>query len=69
MLTCCAPFPARSIQLLAPVELPDNEGRAQRLAALYEGALRQELATPLDLVTARELRCVLGGEHGWDRSR
>ena len=49
-------LPAWSIQLLVPVEQTDKDRRAQRLAELYESAFRQELATPLDPVTANELR-------------
>jgi hypothetical protein len=49
-------LPAWSIQLLVPVDQPDREGRAQHLAELYEDAFRQELAAPLDTVTANELR-------------
>jgi hypothetical protein len=49
-------LPSWSIQLLVPVEQPDTEGRAQHLAELYESAFRQELAAPLDPVTANELR-------------
>ena len=49
-------LPAWSIQLLVPVEQTDSEGRAQDLADLYESAFRHELGTPLDPVTANELR-------------
>ena len=48
-------LPAWSVQLLVPVEQTDK-GRAQRLAEHYESAFRQELAMPLDPVTANELR-------------
>jgi hypothetical protein len=49
-------LPAWSVQLLVPIDQPDPDGRAQRLAEHYENAFRQELATPLDPVTANELR-------------
>lgn len=49
-------LPAWSVQLLVPVEQTDKDGRAQRLAEHYESAFRQELAMPLDTVTASELR-------------
>ena len=49
-------LPAWSVQLLVPIDQPDPDGRAQRLAEHYESAFRQELATPLDPVTANELR-------------
>ncbi len=49
-------LPAWSVQLLVPIDQPDPEGRAQRLAEYYESAFRQELAMPLDHVTASELR-------------
>ena len=49
-------LPAWSIQLLVPVDQTDRNGRAQHLADGYETAFRQELAAPLDAVTANELR-------------
>lgn len=49
-------LPAWSIQLLVPVAQTDREGRAQELAGLYEHAFWQELGSPLDPVTANELR-------------
>jgi len=49
-------LPAWSVQLLVPVEPSDRDGRVQRLADAYEHAFRQELAAPLDAVTANELR-------------
>jgi hypothetical protein len=49
-------LPSWSIQLLVPVDQSDKDGRAQHLAELYESAFRQELAAPLDPVTANELR-------------
>jgi hypothetical protein len=49
-------LPAWSVQLLVPIDQPDPDGRAKRLAEHYESAFRQELATPLDTVTANELR-------------
>ena len=49
-------LPAWSIQLLVPIDQGDGDGRAQRLADAYEKAFRQELAAPLDAVTANELR-------------
>src|SRR5574339_39875 len=49
-------LPAWSLQLLVPVNQTDTDGRAQRLAEHSESAFRQELATPLDPVTANELR-------------
>ena len=49
-------LPAWSIQLLVPVEQTDSEGRAQDLADHYETAFRHELGSPLDPVTANELR-------------
>ena len=45
-----------SIQLLVPVDQSAKDGRAEHLAELWEGAFRQELAAPLDPVTANELR-------------
>ena len=49
-------LPAWSIQLLVPIEQGDDDGRAERLANAYEKRFRQELAAPLDAVTANELR-------------
>jgi hypothetical protein len=49
-------LPAWSIRLLVPVQQTDRDGWAQHLADDYEGAFRQELAAPLDTVTANELR-------------
>lgn len=49
-------LPAWSVQLLVPVDQTDRDGRAQDLANTYEDAFRQELASPLDSVTASELR-------------
>jgi hypothetical protein len=49
-------LPAWSIQLLVPIDQGDGDGRAQRLADVYEKAFQQELAAPLDTVTANELR-------------
>ena len=49
-------LPAWSVQLLVPVKQTDKEGCAQRLAEVYEDAFHQEFATPLDPVTANELR-------------
>jgi hypothetical protein len=49
-------LPTWSIQLLVPVEQTDRAGKAQDLADVYENAFRQELAVPLDAVTANELR-------------
>ena len=44
------------MQLLVPVQQTDKDGRAQRLAEVYEDAFHQEFGTPLDPVTANELR-------------
>ena len=49
-------LPAWTVQLLVPVEQMDKDGRAQQLAKTYEDAFRHELASPLDAVTANELR-------------
>ena len=49
-------LPAWSVQLLVPVKQTDKDGRAQRLAEVYEDAFHQEFGTPLDPVTANELR-------------
>lgn len=49
-------LPAWSIQLLVPVAQHDQQGRAKHLADQYERAFRQELAAPLDPMTASELR-------------
>jgi hypothetical protein len=49
-------LPAWSIRLLVPVDQTDRDGCAQHLADDYEGVFRQELASPLDTVTANELR-------------
>jgi len=49
-------LPAWSVQLLVPVDQSGREGRAQQLAEVYDKAFRQELAAPLDAVTATELR-------------
>ena len=38
------------------VKQADREGCAQRLAETYEDAFHQEFGTPLDRVTANELR-------------
>jgi hypothetical protein len=51
-----SPQPAWSVQLLVPVNQTDTDGRAQRLAEVYEDAFHQEFGTPLDPVTANELR-------------
>ena len=49
-------LPTWSIQLLVPVEQVDREGRAVHLAEQYEKSFREELAAPLDAITANELR-------------
>ena len=49
-------LPAWSVQLLVPVKQTDKTGGAQRLAEVYEDAFHQEFGTPLDPVTANELR-------------
>ena len=49
-------LPAWSLQLLVPVTQTDTDGRAQHLAELYHNAFHQEFASPLDPVTANELR-------------
>ena len=49
-------LPAWSVQLLVPFDQAGGEGRAQQLAEVYDKAFRQELAAPLDAVTANELR-------------
>src|SRR5262245_48012688 len=49
-------LPAWSIRLLVPVDQTDRNGWAQHLADDYEGVFRQELASPLDTMTANELR-------------
>ena len=56
-------LPAWSIQLLVPVEQTDSEGRAQDLADHYETAFRHELGSPLDPVTANELRWFWEAQH------
>ena len=49
-------LPAWSLQLLVPVNQTDTDGRAQHLAEVYQDAFHQEFASPLDPVTANELR-------------
>ncbi len=49
-------LPAWSVHLPVVVRQPDTEGCAQRLAEVYEDAFHHEFGTPLDPVTANELR-------------
>ncbi len=49
-------LPVWSVQLLVPIAQTDKDGKAKRLAEVYEHAFLQEFGTPLDPVTANELR-------------
>jgi len=49
-------LPAWSIRLLVPIDRTDKAEKRRHLADVYEQVFRQELAAPLDPMTANELR-------------